>query len=116
MAGWGWDGLPDIGLGAAVPPEDADRPLEDDEVAEALEALGDAPAFRAAMERLHGLALDEPEWCGVELTAHGSTQRRRFLAGRTAPVRRRWAVVSCWLGDGEPRVLLDLYEARAPSS
>lgn len=110
MASWGWGKVPDLGLGAATPPPDADRPLGDDEVSESLEALRAAPAFRAAMERLARIALDEPDWCGVELTTQGGT-RRLFLTGLTASVERRWAVVSCWLGDGEPRVLLDVYEA-----
>lgn len=111
MAAWAGDHVPDLGLTAKHPPADADRPLREDELAEALAGLRSAPAFRAALERIAAFALGEPAWCGVELRVRPDAPCRRFVVGRTGPVARRWAVVSCWLGDGEPRVLLDVYEA-----
>lgn len=110
MAARGWDEVPDLGLTARHPPADADRPLGDEELAEELAGLRSAPAFLAAIERIADLTLGEPAWSGVELRARPDAQCRRFIVGRTGPVARRWAVVSCWLGDGEPRVLLDVYE------
>lgn len=107
----GWGRVPDLGLGAAAPPQDAHRPLDDDEVAEVLELLRVTPAFGAAMERLERLGLAEPHWHGIELTSRDGGRRRRFVTGRTATVDRRWAAVSCWLGEEEPRVVLDVYEA-----